>query len=140
MASMARAVADAVSASTAEHKSPDPVWEALRRRIHSIVDECNAEAGEPIWGISEPAGRTGHLEVRSRFDLVSSVELFLDPAEATVRCRFGFPRKGAPWVFHILPGSRLRRLTETYGIEEAASAILDHLVCAPPAVRRRSAR
>ncbi len=104
------------------------VWDELRRRVATVVRECNCEAGEAIWGFAEDAGR---LRVFDRTENRISLELTLDAARTRLWCDLGTLRRKERWVFHISQdGARLRRAAETYSVHEAVDLMLDRLVCA----------
>jgi len=103
-------------------------WEALRRRVHAVVQECNWEAGEAMWMVAEESGGN-RLRIWDQTRECSCVELWLDGERRALCCRFGLPPHRGDWDFQVMPdGATLRRAATTLCIAEAVDAILDHLV------------
>ena len=109
-----------------------PFWEGFRRRLDSVVHECNCMAGERIWSIS--TGEDYRLEISGEFPQSPRMELTLDPGSGRLWCRFRSALRESPWVFQVLPdGTGLRRRSRTYRIADAVDEVLDHLADAASA-------
>ncbi len=119
MAGAARRLVDPVAAIEAG-------WEALKLRIRAVVEECNCEAGEPMWAITEEGGA---LRIRDRSSASSCVEVTLDGERRVLSCRFGPASRRTDWAFEIMPdGTTFRHGDTPFCIAKAADAILDRLV------------
>ncbi len=103
-------------------------WDALRQRIHTVVQECNCIAGEAIWGVIDEGPEAGRLRVHNENDSSCFVELTVDLPGALLRCEFGWSQEGDPWTFQFLEDGCIRRSTAVYNIDGAVNAILDGLV------------
>jgi hypothetical protein len=107
--------------------SPAAFWESFRGRLVSAVRDCNCEAGEALWIISERDDAPYRLEILSTAKPHGKLELLFDAGQACLSCTFGISPRDR-WLFQLfVDRMALCRAATNYSIEDSVNAILDRL-------------